>query len=290
MTGIKGTTQIFGILGYPVGHSISPLMHNRAFELAGLDMCYIPFEVDPAQLDHAIGSLAVLGVKGVNVTIPFKEDVLPHCQKLGESARILGAVNTISLRDHTVYGDNTDCDGFINAWREEVQSPLEGTRVIIFGAGGSAKAVYYALAREKVKKITLFTRDLTKAHRIYNHFSAMFPELQEETGSLSDEEMLQQSLCDCDVIINCTPVGMWPHTDEAPAVLPQQMKPSTLLYDLVYNPAETLLLREGRARSLRIYNGLGMLLHQGALSFEIWTGMRFPLQEVRNFLKENLDL
>jgi shikimate dehydrogenase len=282
---ISGTTRLIGIIGYPITHSFSTIIHNHAFRLTGLDLCYVPFEVRREDTGQAVKGLAALGVLGVNVTVPHKESVIPFIDSLDESARTAGAVNTIIFRDGTTRGMNTDVDGFINAWDEDVREPHEGAHVAIIGTGGSARAVYHALCRRKVKRITLLSRKRERAEALHSHFSSVHRSVEREISIISEDRSVVGDFSDCAAIVNCTPLGMVKYQHQVPLRLPAGLSRSCVLFDLVYNPLETQFMKDGKALGLRVFNGLGMLLHQGAMSFREWTSREFPMNDVRQHLQ-----
>lgn len=286
---IKGTTQIVGIIGYPVRHTFSPLIHNFAFHYCGLDMCYIPFEVQPGNIVQAIGGLKALGIRGLNVTVPHKEAVIPCLDSLDDSALAVGAVNTIVCEGESMRGMNTDADGFMDAWDEEVHESLEGAHVAIIGTGGSARAVYSGLCRKKVRRITLISRRQESAETLHHYFSAGNVAIEQDIVVISQERTVEKRLSGCRALINCTPLGMKSRAQEMPLKLPSTPDRSCILFDLVYNPLETQFMKEGRAMGLPVFNGLGMLLHQGARAFSVWTGQQFPMDEVRKYLQEKIN-
>lgn len=287
---IKGTTGILGIIGHPVSHSISPIIHNFAFEALGLDLCYVPFDVAPDQLGMSLKGLVALGIRGVNVTVPHKEKVIPFCHGLSHAATILGAVNTLSFSSLDISGENTDWQGFLNAWNEEVGEPIKDKQVVILGAGGSARSIFYAIASEDAGKITVINRNRGRAEDLVEDLGSLFSGIESVSTALDDEGGTLEALETCDILINCTSAGMHPLVEEAPVRLPGSIRAGAILYDLIYNPSETMLMREWRAKGQNAFGGLGMLLHQGALSFNIWTGQEFPLGPVKAWLKENLKL
>jgi len=286
---IRGTTQIVGIIGYPLHHTFSPLIHNFAFRYCGLDMCYLPFLVQPGKIVQAIGGLKALGIRGANVTVPHKEAVIPCLDCLDDSALAVGAVNTILCEDDYMKGMNTDVDGFMDAWDEEVQESLEGAHAAIIGTGGSARAVYCCLCRKKVRRITLISRRQECAETLHHSFSAVNASIEQATVVISKDRTVQERLSGCRAIINCTPLGMKSGVQELPLKLPPTLDRSCILFDLVYNPLETQFMKEGRVMGLPVFNGLGMLLHQGARAFSAWTGRQFPMDEVRKYLQEKIN-
>lgn len=285
---ISGNTKIVGILGHPIGHTLSPVMQNAAFAALDLDYCYLPFDVPPEQLADAIRGLRALGTHGVNITIPHKETVFPLLDQLTEAAQKIGAVNTVEFTDNALIGHNTDGQGFLRALQEETEMNPKGTRVLILGGGGAARAVAVQLALAGAKEIQIMNRTLERGRALVDHLQQMFPSLQALSIPWVQEVAAWQSALEkIDLLVNTTPVGM--EGKEGGSPLPTESIPSGLLVsDLVYHPFLTPLLQGARAKGARTLPGLWMLLHQGALSFEIWTGKRAPLSIMRHSLTETL--
>jgi shikimate dehydrogenase len=286
---IKGTTSLIGIIGHPLRHTLSPLIHNLALECLGLDFCYVPFDVEPGSLAKAVAGLRALGLKGVNVTIPHKESIIPLLDEVSDEARVLGAVNTIHISGQSACGHNTDARGFLSSWDEEAVVALQDARALVLGAGGSARAIYHALASREIRGLCLCSRSKERSAALHAHFSSLFPGLERDIVTFSDEAGIRKAIERSHVVINCTPLGMAPHIDGSPLPFPEALRKDAIICDLIYNPAETRLLRECRAQGIRCFNGLGMLLHQAALSFRLWTGRDFPMALVRSHFQENLN-
>ncbi|MCS7207483.1 MAG: shikimate dehydrogenase [Dehalococcoidia bacterium] len=261
-----------GIIGYPVGHSLSPRMHQAAFSALGLDIRYEAWETPPQVLPQRIQSLRNGDILGANVTIPHKEAVLPLLDTLTPTARAIGAVNTIVHRHGTLLGENTDAPGFLRAV-QEAGCPPQGKRVLILGAGGSARAVAYALAQAGVGSLTIAARTPDRAYAIARLLTVPVVCIPWE------EEALTRAAAGADLIVHCTPLGM-AHTPAAgdTPLRAEQIPPSVVVYDLVYTPEQTPLLREAQRAGARAVGGLGMLVHQGALAFELWTGRPAPIE------------
>jgi shikimate dehydrogenase len=277
---IDGRTKLVGVMGWPVAHSLSPPMHNAAFDALHLSWRYVPCPVPPAQVGAALAGLFALGFAGVNVTVPHKQAVIPHLAALSDAARAIGAVNTIVVgADGTLYGDNTDADGFLASLREAGCDP-RGARVALLGAGGAARAVAYALATAGASQIGLWNRTPARAQAIVDDLRPLFPGTT-LTASPSFDDL---DVRDADLIVNCTSVGMWPHDDASPWPSERPLPADCLVVDLIYRPQETLFLRQARAAGARTLNGVGMLVHQGAAAFRLWTGVAPPVEVMREAL------
>lgn len=274
---IDGTTRIVGVLGDPVAHSASPAMHNAAFEAARLNWVYVACHVPASRLDGAVRGARDLGWVGLNLTVPHKVAVMPLVDRLDEEARLLGAVNTLRFRaDGLIEGFNTDGYGLARALEEEFGIQLTGRRVLVLGAGGGAgRALAVKCALEKVAVLYLANRTMERMDDVVRRARQLGTCV--EPVALAD---VMRVLDKVEVIINATSVGLRPGD-----VLPLQPQRHHLVYDTIYNPPETGLLRAARRVGARAANGLGMLLHQGARAWEIWTGRPAPLDVMRRALQ-----
>jgi len=273
---IDATTKVVGVIGYPVSHSLSPQMHNSAFAYLGLNYVYLAWEVEPAKLESAIEGVRGLGIVGLNVTIPHKEKVLNLVDELSEEAEMVGAVNTIHNLDGTLIGYNTDVEGFLRALNEEI----EGKKAVVVGAGGAGRAVVYALVSNKARCIIL-NRTEEKAKELAERYKG----LGEVRAEKLNPTNLREALRDADILVNATSLGMKGEIIEG---IEEGMREHLVVMDLVYNPRETPLLRLAKEKGGRIVEGWKMLLHQGAISFEIWTGKKAPLEAMEKVLQKIL--
>ena len=269
-----------GLIGWPVEHSLSPTMHNAAFAALGLEWAYVPLPVRPEDVEPALKGLAALNFVGANVTVPHKQAVMRHIDELSDAARITGAVNTIHIRDGKFYGYNTDAIGFLNALREAGCEP-KGLRVAVLGAGGAARAVVFALARAEADSIIVFNRTAERAAFLVDDLADVFPDSRLTFETLTAEALIALDNA-VDLIVNTTSVGMYPEIDSSPWPVDVPLPRQAILYDLVYNPLETVFLRSAKTMQLRAIDGLGMLVHQGAFAFETWTGRPAPLAAMRD--------
>ena len=271
MNSITGKTKVCGIIGDPIEHSMSPVMHNAAFEALGLDYAYLPFHVRQEELPGAVVGIRALNVVGLNVTIPHKVAVIPLLDKLDPLAEKVGAVNTIVKENGKLVGYNTDAPGFMQALRSK-GIDLEGKNILILGAGGASKGISFILA-EAGASLVILNRTLTRAEELASQI-AQYYHRKPEAMTLS-EENLARGLDEVDVLVNTTSVGMVPDVNQTP-VPARLLNPNLVVCDIVYNPLETRLLREARAAGARTIDGLDMLVWQGALAFEKWTGQKAP--------------
>lgn len=268
---INGETRITGLFGFPVKHSLSPAMHNAAFHHLGLNYVYVPFEVTPENIPAAVASLRSLSLSGVNVTVPHKETVIPHLDRIDPFARAVGSVNTIVNKNGKLTGYNTDAPGFVKDLKSHGFNP-EGKTVILLGAGGAGKAVAAALSKAKARRIYI-ANNIEKQSSVLAHRTprAVYLPLA----------VWKHKLAEADLLVNTTPVGM--HAGDAPLATAAELKRSLFVYDVIYN-RETELIKAAKKAGCRCADGLGMLLHQGALAFELWTGKPAPVEVMRKAL------
>jgi shikimate dehydrogenase len=278
---LTGKTAVYGIIGHPVKHSLSPLMQTAAFKALGIDAIYVPFEVDPENLGEAVNGLRVLNVRGFNVTVPHKEGIIEYLDFVDEDAEFLGAVNTVKNEDGQLNGYNTDADGFFRSLIEEGVE-LDGRRVTMFGAGGAARAVGYAVLKGGAKFLNIVNRNFSRGKSV--------GELLGKRGNVLvfplKENTVATLLKDTDIVINTTSAGMKP--DDPPLFDYSLIPEGITVVDIIYNPAETPLLKAAKGKGCKIVNGLGMLIHQGAIAFKIWTGREAPVEVMKKILKEEL--
>ena len=267
---INGQTKFVGLIGYPVEHSLSPAMHNSAFAALNLNWCYVPLPVHPERLGEAVAGLRAMSFVGANVTVPNKEAVMSYLDEVTPEAQAIGAVNTIVMREGKSIGHNTDWQGFLTALSEGGFDP-RGRRAVVLGAGGAARAVVYALAHAGAQ-VTVLNRTLARAQALVQGSSPLFPSLPLTLQTLKEQTT------EAHLLVNATPVGTWPEVGKS--IWPEDLAfPSHLtVFDLVYNPRQTKLLRQARAAGAKAVGGLGMLVHQGAVAFELWTGEKAPVE------------
>ena len=278
---IKGATKIAGVIGFPIEHTMSPGIHNAAFAALGLDCIYLPFAVRPENLGQAIAGLSSLGIIGINVTIPHKETVIAYLDEISEEARRIGAVNTVVIKQERLVGHNTDGKGFVQALKEEGKVNIQGKKIVILGAGGAGRTVAVQSGLEEAGKLIIFDKEEERARRLAADIKRDIPQLCVETVSRDE---IKPNLNKADILVNATPVGM--KVDDELIIDPQWLLPRTLVFDLIYNPQETKLMQAARERGCSVVGGLGMLIHQGALSFKLWTGKKAPLDVMRKVAKE----
>lgn len=252
-----------------MGHSRSPLMHNAALAALGLDWVYVPFDVAPENVEAALAGVQALGMVGVNVTVPLKEAVLPYLDEVSDTVRQIGSANTIICKDGRLYGDSTDGAGFLRALEDAGQS-AEGRQALIIGAGGSARAVAFALA-SRGTQCRIANRTHERAMALMHDIHQWYPGMASKVGwGLAAGQP--------DLVVNTTSVGMQPHEGEMPTLPPGLFGGKPFVYDLIYAPAKTHLLQAAEEAECETANGIGMLVQQGALSLSLWTGL--PIESI----------
>lgn len=283
---LNGETRVAGVIGWPVRHSLSPPMHNAAFAALGLNWVYVPFEVHPDRVACAVQAVRALSLVGLNVTIPHKLAILPYLDEISEEAQILGAANTIINLDGHLVGYNTDGEGFLRSLRE-IGEDVAGRSVALIGAGGSARSVALAVCRAGASRLSIVNRTVAKAEALVQMVRGALPAAQVAAVALEGPEA-EAAVREAQVIVDSTAVGMYPHHEVEPVVPPQWLHAEQTVCDLTYNPRTTVLLKAAIAAGARTLDGTGMLIHQGALAFEYWTGQPAPVEAMREALLRGL--
>ncbi len=277
-----------GVFGHPVAHSLSPQMQNAALKKSGLEMRYGRFQIAPSELQAALGLLPSLDFAGVNLTVPHKIAALPLVDETDEPARQLGAINTIKVERGKLRGFNTDGKGFSRAIREEFSVDLRDLRVLVFGAGGAARAIALECAKDNCERLVIANRDPQKANQLVESLRGFFagprvlgpvPRLQ---AVAADEAALRFQIANTDLVVNATPLGL-KRGDAAP-IPARLLAPHLMVYDTVYASGPTTFVSGAIEAGARAANGLSMLLHQGALAFEIWFDRAAPIAAMRKAL------
>jgi shikimate dehydrogenase len=285
---IRATSQVLGVIGHPVAHSFSPDMHNAAISALGLDYCYTAFHVLPDRVGDAMRGLRGLNIRGLNVTIPHKLAVMEHMDRISEEALAVGAVNTISHEDGELVGYNTDVYGVLTALREIAGVTTFPEHCVVLGAGGAARAVTYALGHQaQVKRVTLLNRTAERA-------DALAVDMEKITGKTIDVGGMDagaqtRAFADAGLVVNTTSLGMHPHVDASPLADVKAVHPDMVLYDTVFNPLETQLMRAFKSVGASAFGGLDMLVYQGARSFEIWTGTMPPVDVMKKVVVKRFE-
>ena len=282
---ISGKTKVCALIGDPVEHSLSPCFQNAAFQRLGLDFVYVAFTVKAEALKNAILGVRSLRFHGLNVTMPHKINVIQYLDELDENARNVGSINTILNRDGKLIGYTTDGVGALNALKYNGVNPND-KKIVILGAGGASRSVSFTLAKE-ADEIVILNRTITRAENLVSDIRRLIGGTERIRWGGLTEENLRKELQGADILINATPIGMSPNEDETP-VNSIYLHSDLVVFDLVYHPLETKLLKEARLMGAKTINGLSMLIHQGAASFEIWTGVKAPIEVMMKAAEEEL--
>ena len=267
---IDANTSFFGIIGNPVAHSLSPVMHNQAFATIGYNAVYLAFRV--IDLDSAIKGIRALNFKGVSVTIPHKVAVMEYLDEVEETAATIGAVNTIVNNNGSLIGYNTDCQGALEALR--TKTAIQEKSVAIIGAGGAARAIGFGL-KSAAGRLTILNRSRTNGESLAADLHADFSPLNECQPNRYE------------ILVNTTPIGMYPEMDASP-IPEKDLSKEMVVMDIVYNPLETKFLKDAAARGCQTINGVDMFVFQGAYQFELWTGQKAPVEVMQNAVLESL--
>lgn len=276
--------KIYGLIGYPVRHSLSPLMHNAAFKALGINAEYRLFEINPEEVEEffTLNCLSQNDISGLNVTIPYKEKVIPFLDSLSDEAKLIGAVNTIKVLGRELEGFNTDGEGFLKHLTCDLGFNPQGKIIAIIGAGGAARAISVYLSKTQPKRIAIYDIDKTRTLTLISHLKKNFKDVE----FIPTDSIGELGIENSDLLINATSMGM-KETD--PSLVEEKfIHKDLLVYDLIYNPKETRLLKIAGHRGARVSNGLGMLLYQGAAAFELWTAQKPPIEIMRRALTEEL--
>lgn len=277
---IEASTKPFAVLGHPVRHSLSPRMHNAAFEALGIDAVYLALDVNPEQLTTILSALSVLQFGGVNITVPLKEDAFRTVERLDDSAEQMGAVNTVVFSAEGMVGYNTDGAGFSRAVKENFSFSFAGRRILILGAGGAARAAAMACAREGAAQIAVANRTPSRAECLVQDLLQRNAALDAVSIGLSEAE---RNAHEFDLVVQSTSVGL--RAGDAPVLTRKAFREGQCVYDMVYTQPLTATLMEARAAGAAVANGIDMLLYQGVCAFELWTGRTAPAAIMRNALR-----
>jgi shikimate 5-dehydrogenase len=278
--------KLYGIIGHPIGHSLSPLMHNTAFEALGLSASMSAFDIEPQSLKEALQGFMTMEFGGINVTIPHKESIIPLLDVIDEEASIIGAVNTVKFQDRRTIGFNTDAFGFLQTL-EPIRSSIDGGKFVVLGSGGAARAVVYVLLKHfRTSQIVIASRSISHANDLIEHFKGSN---QTKLSPFDPSNPQFARIFEAsDVVINATPAGMFPKTNELPIPNPPFRAGQTAM-DLIYRPVKTQFLQRASHVGARIISGLEMFVHQGARAFEIWTGLAMNTQLVHQVISRKLE-
>lgn len=276
---IDGKTKLAGVMGYPIEHTLSPVIHNAAFKALNMNGCYVPLLVHPDQLQKAVQGCRSMNYMGFNVTIPHKQAVMNFLDDVSEEAQLIGAVNTVVCKGDKLYGYNTDGIGFVKSLQNSGgEIKWDKQKMVLLGSGGAARAVAVQSALTGIHDVTIITREVDQGEEIAFTIKETKSHTKITIYSWEDH-FLKKALCDATLLVNATPVGMAPRIDESPLKNHDWIHEGMMVYDLIYNPQKTRLLQEAEQRGAIIQNGLEMLIFQGAAAFEKWTDV-FPSVDV----------
>ena len=281
---ITGHTKAFAVLGHPIGHTLSPVMHNAAIAALKMDAIYLAFDVHPDRLMDVLGAMREMGFGGANLTVPLKEVACRGLAKLDESAQLLGAVNTVKFGPDETVGFNTDGAGFIKAVEEAFGGPVAGKSVFVLGTGGAGRAVALACAGAGVTAISLCDADAARSHKLAVEIETKF--FIETVNVVAIGPGQSDAARATDIVIQATPVGM--KEGEPSLLAPDAFRKGQWAFDLIYMYPETAFMKAAKKGGAQAANGLGMLLHQGAAAFEIWTGVKPPADVMRKALEKEV--
>lgn len=279
---ITGHTQLTGLLGSPVAHSISPMMHNEAFAQLGLDYAYLAFDVNEEELETAIEGLRAMKIKGFNLTMPNKNRMCRLCDKLSPVAQITGAVNTVVNENGIFVGHTTDGIGYMESVKEAGLNII-GEKITVLGAGGAATSIIAQAAFDGVAEISIFNQK----SKSYERMEGIISKLTEQTNcklnlfTYDSQDILRKELAESILLVNTTPVGMAPNIEDSLITDTTMFHPNLTVSDIIYNPEETKLLRLAKETGCKTFNGLHMLLYQGAAAFKLWTGQEMPIEIIK---------
>ncbi len=273
---VSGKTRVYGIIGDPIEHTLSPVMHNAAFEALKLDCTFLAFKVKPAEVSNAVIGMRALNIQGLNVTMPHKEAVIKHLDEIDPTARFLNAVNTIQNKNGELLGFNTDGVGALKALRANQVDPKD-KKVLLLGAGGAARAVAYSLSQE-VGELVILNRTPKPAEDLASLLKKTSN--KKITVGVLSPETIETNLADTNILINATSIGMKPNADQSP-IKAEWLRRNLAVMDIVYNPVETKLAKNAKAAKATVVSGIEMLIYQGAASFEIWTSCKAPVEVMR---------
>lgn len=281
---IDGNTRLVGIVGNPLSHSLSPAIHNAAFDYLGLNWCYVPLPVEEGRLEEALQGIEALRFAGINVTMPYKTDVLPLLDEIAMFAESVGAVNTILLDKGRLIGYNTDGRGFYTALVRDVGYDVKDKRILVLGAGGASRSVTVSLALAGCASIVIVNRSPDRSRQLAEIITRSAPDV--EVAWLSPDDNYDIVVAESDLIINATPLTIFDGSLRVPVSL---LNKSHLVCDLNYSLYQPPLLQEAEARGAEVMDGKGMLLYQAAAAFEIWTGLEAPVEVMRTALLRALE-
>ncbi|MCR8967711.1 shikimate dehydrogenase [Streptococcus zalophi] len=283
---IDGKTRLAAVIGNPIKHSLSPFIHNLSFQKLGINGVYLAFELTFSDIEITLETIKRLNMFGINVSMPYKQAVFPFLDSISNEAQLMGAVNTICHKEGQLIGYNTDGLGFLKSLENQVHFLIKEKTMVIIGSGSAATAIIVQAAIEGVKKIIIFTRE-SYLEETKQRMTLLAKKTKTTilTYALAQKELFEEIVLSADLLVNATSIGM----DGKSLALPShevKLPKNLLVADIIYHPLETPLITYAKQQGLITFNGLGMLIHQAALSFELWTGEKMPVQEILPLLEE----
>ncbi len=281
---ISGKTGLTGLIGSPIAHSISPKMHNLSFQALGLDYVYLAFDIGQSDLEKVVYGLRELGAIGYNVTMPYKTAIVKYMDELTPAAQLAGACNTVILQDGRMTGHTTDGAGFMRSV-QDYGHDIIGKKMSVLGAGGAATSIISQASLDGVAQIDIFRR---KRPDVFEKTVAFAKKVQDRTGCVvnvydfADTEQMRKGFAESAILVNATSVGMAPNADACPIPDASLLRPDLVVYDIIYNPRRTKLYEMAKEVGCPVYNGLSMMLFQGAASFKCWTGQDMPVDQIKD--------
>ncbi len=280
---INSLTRLYCLIGNPISKSLSPSIHNYLFDKEKENAVYMAFNIEKKDLENTINGFKAINVKGFNVTIPYKIDIINFLDQLSYESELIGAVNTVKIDNGKLVGYNTDGLGFLKTL-EERNISLKGKNVLILGAGGAAQSISLTVANEGVKSLTILNRTVSKSKKLVEKIKNRFPEIESSYGSLNEKYI---DLKKFDILINCTSIGMYPEVDKMPIEI-NRFNKNVIVYDIIYKPLETKLIKSAKKEGMIAIGGLDMLIYQALLSDEIWLGRKLDIEKTKNILKRRI--
>ena len=281
---ISGTTKLTALLGSPVAHSISPAMHNEAFQVLGLDYAYLAFDVSPKDLKAAIDGLKAINIRGFNLTMPHKVSILEYVDEVTEAAQLAGACNTVINNNGHLIGHTTDGIGYMRSCQDAGHT-ITGQKMTILGAGGAATAIITQAALDGVSSIDIFRRNRSEAFAKTEAFAKKVSDYTHcpiHVYDILDDKQLRKSISESKILTNATNIGMEPNELESPIPDTSYFQPDLIVSDIIYNPRQTKLMQMAASAGCSTFNGMFMLLYQGAAAFQCWTGQDMPIEHIKN--------
>ncbi|KPU28062.1 shikimate dehydrogenase [Caloranaerobacter sp. TR13] len=280
---VNSLTKLYCLIGNPIVKSLSPTIHNYIFDKEKENAVYMAFNIEKKDFENVINSFKAINVKGFNVTIPYKIDIINFLDELSYESELIGAVNTVKIDNGKLIGYNTDGLGFLKTF-EERNISLKGKNILILGAGGAAQSIALTVANEGANSLTILNRTVSKSEILVRKIKDKFPEIESSYGSLNETYIDFKNI---DILINCTSIGMYPEIDKVPIEI-NKFNKNVIVYDIIYKPLETELIKSAKKEGMIAIGGLDMLLYQALLSDEIWLNRKLDIEKIKDTLKRRI--